>query len=181
MSDSSAPNGTGGINGAGNGSGNGAAGQRGQAMPLMVNAQYVKDFSFENPNAPQTLVAAEAPPAIDVQVDVQVRGLSEGTAEVVLSIRAEATAPGDQGDRTVFIADLAYAGLFSFPALPQEQLRAILLIEAPRLLFPFARQIIAEATQNGGYPGLLLQPIDFVDLYRRQVMAQRAQGETALA
>lgn len=144
-------------------------------LPLVVNVQYVKDLSFENPNAPQSLMTG-GQPQLDVQVDVQARGLGEQSAEVVLSIRAEATQPGESGAaaRTVFIAELAYAGVFSFPALPQDTLRALLLIEAPRLLFPFARQIIAEATQSGGYPGLLLQPIDFVDLFRRQVMGGRS-------
>ncbi len=161
---------------AGNGSegagGNGEAPKQGQRMaaPLMVNAQYVKDFSFENPHAPQSLMAPASQPKIDIQVDVQARGLGDNLSEVMLTIRAEAT----NADRTAFIVELAYGGIFTLAPMPQEQAKALLLIEAPRLLFPFARQIVAEATTNGGYPPLVLQPIDFVDLYRRQILAQQA-------
>lgn len=161
--------------GGGNGTGpDGEAQATGQRMtaPLVVNAQYVKDFSFENPHAPQSLVASPAQPKIDVQVDVKARSLAENVSEVMLTIRAEASA----GDKTAFIVELAYGGVFTLAPMPAEQARAILLIEAPRLLFPFARQIIAEATTNGGYPPLVLQPIDFVDLYRRQILAARNEG-----
>lgn len=150
--------------------GNGAeAPKQGQRMaaPLMVNAQYVKDLSFENPNAPQSLMAQGGQPKIDVQVDVQARGLAENVSEVMLIIRAEAAI----ADRTAFILELTYGGVFTIAPMPQDQARAVLLIEGPRLLFPFARQIISECTTNGGFPPLVLQPIDFVDLYRRQVMA----------
>lgn len=148
------------------------------SLPLVVNAQYVKDFSFENPNAPQSLMADQGQPKIDLQVDVQARGLTDTVSEVVLSMRAEAT----RNDRTAFIVELAYAGIFTLPAqIPAEQARAILLVEAPRLLFPFARQIVSEATQNGGYPPLVLQPLDFVDLYRRQVLNRGNNGEVGHA
>ena len=162
------------------GNGNGANGNGGEApkqgqrmgSPIVVNAQYMKDLSFENPNAPQSLMQQAGQPSIDVQVDVQARGLGENVSEVMLTIRAEATA----GGRSIFIAELAYGGVFTVAPMPQEQMKALLLIEAPRLLFPFARQIIAEATTNGGFPPLVLQPIDFVDLYRRQMMAGRGEG-----
>lgn len=146
------------------------------ALPMVINAQYVKDLSFENPNAPHILMTPEAQPKIDLQVDVQARGLSETASEVVLSIRAEAA----KGDRTAFIVELAYAAVVSLPAgLPNDQKGAILLIEVPRQLFPFARQIVAECTQNGGYPPLVLQPLDFVELYRQQFMSR--QGVNAPA
>ncbi|MFC7334060.1 protein-export chaperone SecB [Rhodocista pekingensis] len=160
--------------------GDNEAGRQSQSssLPLVVNAQYVKDFSFENPNAPQSLMADQGQPKIDLQVDVQARGLNDTVSEVVLSMRAEAT----RNDRTAFIVELSYAGIFTLPAqIPAEQARAILLIEAPRLLFPFARQIVAEATQNGGYPPLMLQPLDFVDLYRRQVLNRGSNGEVGHA
>ncbi|MFV3073908.1 protein-export chaperone SecB [Niveispirillum fermenti] len=140
-------------------------------MPLVVNMQYVKDMSFENPNAPRILTGASEQPKIDLQVDLQAQGLADNVAEVQMRLRAEATI----GEATAFIAELVYAGVFTLPPLPPEQQRAVLLIEGPRLLFPFARQIIAEITSQGGFPPLLLQPLDFVDLYRRQVLAQQAQ------
>jgi preprotein translocase subunit SecB len=137
-------------------------------MPLVVNVQYVKDLSFENPNAPRSLMAATEQPKIDLQVDLQGQALGENVAEVQLRLRVEAT----MGEMTAFIAELVYCGVFTLPPLPQDQQRAVLLIEGPRLLFPFARQIIAEMTAQGGFPPLLLQPLDFVDLYRRQVLGQ---------
>ncbi|MFM2042329.1 MAG: putative protein-export chaperone SecB [Pseudomonadota bacterium] len=143
---------------------------RAQGLPIVINVQYLKDLSFENPNAPQSLIPTGGqPPKIDLAVDVQARGLGDNSAEVVLALKAEAT----QGDRTAFIAEVVYAGVISFPAqLPQDTARALLLIEGPRLLFPFARQILATAVQQGGFPPLMLQPIDFVDIYRKQVLGQ---------
>jgi len=151
-------------------SGNNAMGSA--ALPLIVNAQYVKDLSFENPNAPASLMMQGGQPQIDLQVDVQARGVAENVSEVSLNIRAEAKV----GEGIAFIAELSYAGVFTLPAgMPQDQAKALLLIEAPRLLFPFARAIVADTVRDGGYPPLMLQPLDFVDLYRRQVMGQGQQ------
>ncbi|CAK0763514.1 Protein-export protein SecB [Azospirillaceae bacterium] len=133
-------------------------------LPITVLAQYVKDLSFENPNAPQSLVAGQPAPQVGMGVDVQARQAGEDIFEVELKIRAEAKA----GDAMVFLVDLVYAGLFSLPGLPPEHHRPVLLIEGPRLLFPFARSIVATITSEGGYPPLLLNPIDFAELYRRQ-------------
>lgn len=143
------------------------------AVALVVNVQYVKDLSFENPNAPRSLMSGNEQPKIDLSVDLQGQSLGENVAEVQLRLRAEAT----MGDMTAFIAELVYCGVFTLPPLPQDQQRAVLLIEGPRLLFPFARQIIADVTAQGGFPPLLLQPLDFVDLYRRQVLGQGMQTE----
>ena len=145
------------------------------SVPLVVNLQYVKDLSFENPNAPRILTGAPEQPKIDLQVDLQAQGLADNVAEVQIRLRAEASV----GDATAFIAELVYAGVFTLPAMPTETQRAVLLIEGPRLLFPFARQIMADITAQGGYPPLLLQPLDFVDLYRRQLAAQQGQMGTA--
>lgn len=143
-----------------------------RAVSVVVNAQYLKDLSFENPNAPQSLVGGgQQPPKIEMAVDVQARGLGENVAEVALTLRAEAT----QSERTAFIAEVVYAGVLSIPPLPPEQAKALLLIEGPRLLFPFARQILATVVQQGGFPPLMLQPIDFVDVYRRQTLGPQAQ------
>jgi preprotein translocase subunit SecB len=143
---------------------NGTGPATSEAQPqLAVNAQYVKDFSFENPNAPQSLVPSETRPQIEVNVDVQARGLSPNAYEVALRITANAR----QSETSVFVVELVYGGLFTLQNVPQEQLEPVLLIECPRLLFPFARRIIADATRDGGFPPLLLDPIDFVQLYRR--------------
>jgi preprotein translocase subunit SecB len=144
----------------------------GGMLPLVVNAQYIRDLSFENPNAPASLVSGQQP-KLDLQVDVQARNAGENMHEVALNIRAEAS----HEDRTAFIVELSFAGLFSVAPLPQEQIRALLLIEAPRLLFPFARAIIADVTRDGGFPPLMLQPLDFVELYRRQVLGAAGNVE----
>jgi preprotein translocase subunit SecB len=149
-------------------------------FPIMINAQYVKDFSFENPNAPAIFQAGLGEPHLDVGINVQSRSLGLGqngdqSFEVWLAMRAESKIGGKQA----FIAELSYAGVFTVPKLPDEQLKMFLLIECPRLLFPFARQIIADAVHQGGFPPLLLNPIDFAALY----MQNRAQmsGETGTA
>ncbi|WP_431856813.1 protein-export chaperone SecB [Azospirillum sp.] len=141
-------------------------------LPMNVLAQYVKDFSFENPNAPQTLLPGQPQPQVNIGVDVQVRPAADDIYEVSLQLRAEAK----QGETVAFLVELSYGGLFQLAGIPQEHLRPILMIEGPRLLFPFARAIVADATREGGYPPLMLNPIDFADLYRRQ-MAAAEQGE----
>ena len=140
--------------------------------PITVNAQYLKDLSFENPNAPQSLVGQTSAPAIEVGVNVATRNLAPNVFEVTLALNGTAK----RGDQTVFIAELSYAGVFTLQGIPEEHVRPVLLIECPRLLFPFARNILAECTRDGGFPPLMLHPVDFVDLYRRQV---EAAGETA--
>ena len=138
------------------------------APHIAVNAQYVKDLSFENPNAPQSLLAGGEAPKIEVSVDVQARALGENRYEVELRITASATRQGVRA----FVAEVQYAGLFTLLNFDNDTLRAICLIECPRLLFPFARRIIADVTRDGGFPPLMLEPIDFVALYRSQLAAQ---------
>jgi preprotein translocase subunit SecB len=139
-----------------------------QALPIAVNTQYVKDLSFENPNAPQSLVQQTSQPNIEVNVNVQARGLGPNVYEVVLSI----TCTAKHETMTAFIVEVAYAGVFTLSTVPQEHVHPLLLIECPRLLFPFARALVANATREGGFLPLLIQPIDFLDLYRRQAAAQ---------
>lgn len=154
-----------------NNNGNQAAGE---APQLRVLTQYVKDLSFENPNAPQTLGPAEEQPTINVRVDVGVRRMSGTDFEVALKIGAEATVK----DKTMFLAELDYAGLFRLTNVPEADLEAVLVIECPRQIFPFARRILADVTRDGGFPPLMIDPIDFVSLYnqRRQQMAQEVAG-----
>ncbi len=138
------------------------------ALPIIVNAQYIKDLSFENPNAPQSLAPTNVQPQLDVHVDVQTRTGPEDSYEVTLHLKAEAKA----GEMTAFVVELAYAGLFTLKGLPKEALQPVLLIEAPRILFPFARNIIADVTRDGGFAPLMINPIDFADMFRRHFATQ---------
>ena len=139
---------------------------------LNVVAQYIKDFSFENPNAPRSLQGASEPPQIGIQINVEAQPLSDTDIEVSLKLEGKAETAGS----LMFGFELEFAGVFRILNVPQESLNAIVLIECPRLLFPFAREIIATAVRNGGFPPLLLDPVDFVALYR-QKMAQLQPSE----
>jgi preprotein translocase subunit SecB len=132
---------------------------------LSVAAQYIKDFSFENPNAPQSLHTGGEPPQIGIQINVNATPLSDTEIEVVLKLDGKAENAG----QLMFRFELEFAGVFRIRNVPQESLNAIVLIECPRLLFPFAREIIATAVRNGGFPPLLLDPVDFVSLYRNKL------------
>ena len=146
-----------------------------QQPQLTVVAQYIKDFSFENPNAPQSFAGKEQP-QIGIQINVNATPLSDTDIEVVLKLDGKAETPGN----VMFRFELEFGGVFRIRNVPQESLNAIVLIECPRLLFPFAREIIATAVRNGGFPPLLLDPVDFVSLYR-QKMAQAQAGELPAA
>lgn len=130
---------------------------------LTVTGQYVKDFSFENPNAPELLSSDAPQPHIEVNVDVQARGFRGDMYEVVLRIHAHCR----QGENTAFVVELDYAGLFVLRGYEPEQLEQTCLIECPQLLFPFARALVGNATREGGFAPLLLDPIDFAQLYLR--------------
>jgi preprotein translocase subunit SecB len=142
--------------------------------PLVVNIQYVKDLSFEVPGAPQIYSQLKAQPQVSINLDVQARRVQEGqnVYEVAIMIRAEAhdTAAPSNGQattpQTVFVAELTYAGVFTLSGLPDNQIEPVLLVECPRILFPFARNILSDVTRDGGFPPVLLQPIDFVALWQ---------------
>ena len=155
-----------------------AEGGEPQAPALSVNAQYVKDLSFENPNAPQSLMNMKSAPDVNVNVDVAARQLGDNAYEVILTARGEGSADGTP----LFIAEVQYAGIFTIGEVPQEYLQPLLMIEAPRLLFPFARAIISDCVRDGGFPPLMIHPIDFVALYQQRVeQAQAEQGGAAAA
>ena len=140
---------------------------------MLVNAQYVKDLSFENPNAPQSLSQQQGEPNVQIAIDVNANQVAEKAFEVTLSLRAE----GTSGETALFIVEIAYAGIFSIGEVPDEYLAPLIYIEAPRQLFPFARAIVADSVRDGGFPPLLIQPIDFVALYQqRAAQAQAEQG-----
>ena len=147
----------------------GSNGQEGVASSqpsISVIAQYVKDLSFENPGAPGSLRPRGTQPSINVSVGVQPRPVADNDVEVELRLEARAV----DGDTTLFAVELVYAGVFRLMNVTQETVNPIMLIECPRLLFPFARQIIADASRDGGFPPLLLDPIDFLTLYRQRMM-----------
>jgi preprotein translocase subunit SecB len=137
---------------------------------VAVMTQYVKDLSFENPNAP-AVYQWQTQPRIDVGFNLGAQQVGEDVHEVTLKIDVHAQAE----DRTAFRVEVLYAGLFGIRNVPEEQMSPFLYAEAPRILFPFARQIVAEAVQNGGFPPLLLDPIDFAGAFMQQ--AAQAQAE----
>ena len=154
--------------------GNGAAQPGGEAQ-VSVLAQYIKDLSVENPSAPQSF-QWQVQPALDVQFNINIDPIGDEVHEV--SLKIDVSARSENGVH--FVVDLTYAGLFGIRGMPEEAMGPILLVEAPRLIFPFARQIISEAVSNTGFPPLMLDPIDFAGAYMSQLQAQQQQqGEGA--
>jgi len=143
-----------------------------QGPMLSVLAQYTKDQSFENPNAPDSLRSGLAAPEIQIGIEIGRQMLEGDNVEVTLMLKAEARREG----QVAFIAELEYAGLFAFQGVGVEEIQPLILIECPRLLFPFARQIMAEMTQNGGYPPIMLGPPDFAAMFREEMMRRAAEA-----
>jgi preprotein translocase subunit SecB len=157
-----------------NGNGPGAA----PATPkFSILAQYTKDMSFENPNAPRTLGPQQTAPNISVQINVNARQLAPTDYEVSLVLEGGA----GQGADTMFKFELNYAGVFRVENFPPEQVQPVVMIEGPRLLFPFARQIIADAVRGGSYPPLYIDPIDFHSLYLQRLAAAGGQQQLQTA
>jgi preprotein translocase subunit SecB len=154
-----------------NAGGNGAGDNSFQPQ-VSILAQYVKDLSVENPSAPQ-VYSWQVQPTLDVQFNLNVQAAGDNVHEV--SLKFDISARSDNG--THFVVDLTYAGLFSIQNVPQEALSPFLLIEAPRLLFPFARQVISEAVSSTGFPPLMLDPIDFASAYMAQLEAAQQQQQ----
>jgi preprotein translocase subunit SecB len=151
-----------------------AAGQNAQPQ-LNVVAQYIKDLSFENPNAPRSLMGGQQQqPQISIQINVSAQPLEGSDIEVTLKLEGKA----ETGDQVMFSFELSFAGVFRIRNVPPESMNAVVLIECPRLLFPFAREIVASTVRHGGFPPLLLDPVDFVSLYRQR-MAQQAANQPA--
>jgi preprotein translocase subunit SecB len=141
---------------------------------INVLAQYTKDFSFENPNAPRSLGNLQNSPQIQLSVNVNGKPLGGQDYEVELSIEGGA----GEGANTLFKFELLYGAVIRLGGIPDDSVHAMVMIEGPRLLFPFARQIISDATRNGGFPPLMIDPIDFVALYRnRLAQAQPTAGQ----
>ena len=127
---------------------------------VQINGQYIKDFSFENPNSPHSL-QTKGEPSIEINIDVGAKKLFSDVYEVALTISVK----GTTGEKPLFVIELVYAGVFTFSNMTDDKLQPSLLIDCPRLLFPFARSIIANVTSDGGLPPLLLQPVNFAQLF----------------
>ncbi len=155
--------------------GNGSPPGAGAPPQLNVLAQYTKDLSFENPNAPGSLASQASPPQINIQINVGANNLNENEYEVTLSVEGKA----ENGGKIIFSFELAYAGVFRIVNVPKENLHPLIMIECPRLLFPFAREIIASAVRDGGFPPLMLDPVDFVGLYRQNMERQAAAAQAS--
>ena len=148
--------------------------QRSAGAPqIRILAQFIRDLSFENPRAPESLRAvAGQQPSIDMQVEMNARGRPDGLFEVDLKLGAAATREGEVN----FQVELLYGGLFELTGIPEDQLEVALLVECPRYLFPFARRVIADMTAEGGFPPFLIEPIDFAGVYAAQRQQAAAEG-----
>src|ERR1041384_1164901 len=149
---------------------NGQSGDSGAAaQQLVINAQYIKDLSFESPRSPQILLQQPTtPPTGDINIDVSVNAIGPENYEVVLTTKATTKTENEP----LFIIELAYAAVVTIRNVPQEMLGAVLMVEIPRLIFPFARNVIAQITRDGGFAPLMLNPIDFAELARRNAASQ---------
>ena len=145
----------------------------GEAPSLNVLAQYIKDLSFENPHSPQSLQPREKAPEINININVNANPLSETDFEVELKLEANA----GKGADTMFNCELTYAGVFRLENIPEEAIAPAILIECPRLLFPFARQVIADATRNGGFPPLMIDPVDFAGLFQQRMAEEQVKSQ----
>ncbi len=144
------------------------------APSMKILGQYLKDLSFENPNAPQSLGMQQNQPEINISVNVNARALSENDYEIELQLEAKAM----HENNVVFDAELLYCGVFRLENIPEDAMHPIILVECPRMIFPFARQILADATRNGGFPPLMLDPIDFAAMYQQRMAAGEGPATT---
>ncbi|AIL65283.1 Protein-export protein SecB [Rickettsiales bacterium Ac37b] len=138
---------------------------------MFINAQYIKDLSFENPN-PVANLSIDTTPKVSVNIDIGVKAIQENSYEVSLTVNSSASVE----DNTLFIVELEYAGIFTLVNTPEEQREFILLVNCPNLLFPFARRIIADATRDGGYQPLMINPVDFYSLYHQKKQSQEDEN-----
>ena len=155
---------------AGDAADNGAPGPEAGPM-LSVLAQYLKDSSFENPGAPDSLRSGQEQPAVNIDLRINRNVFEDNAVEVSILLKATAT----RADKTVFIAELEYAGLFAIANVGLEQMQPMMMIECPRLLFPYARKLLADMTNDGGFPPVMLDMPDFAGMFREEMM-RRADG-----
>ncbi|MCP5361117.1 MAG: protein-export chaperone SecB [Hyphomicrobiales bacterium] len=141
---------------------------------VKVNAQYIKDLSFENPNAPKSLMRSKEQPKIDINLDLRRSHLQDNTHALDMHIHAKAYTD----EQTLFVLELVYGGLFTLENIPEAEIEPAMLIFCPTLLFPFARRVVSDVTRDGGFPPLTLEPIDFGKLYLQR-QQQAGGGESA--
>lgn len=139
--------------------------QAAQNLPVVVHAQYVRDLSFENPQAPDSLRQGQDGPKMDISINMDARKLEEDSIENLYEVILKLSATANRQDKVAFIAEVEYGMTVSLPNVPEKHHHPVLMIEVPRLAFPFARQILADITQYGGFPPLLLNPVDFHKMY----------------
>ena len=148
----------------------------GNEVQISILGQYIKDLSFENPTPAQTIQKLSTEqPSMNINVNLNAQQVGEDIYEVDLKV----TATAKSNDETAFVAELLYSGLFGIKNLPENQLQPFLMVEAPRQIFPFARRILSDVTRDGGFPPLMLEPIDFAGLYQQQLAQAAAQNEGA--
>jgi preprotein translocase subunit SecB len=155
---------------------NGAAtpGDQKPKMPqINVLGQYIKDLSFENPGAPGSLRGREKQPGLQLNFNVQAKAIGEDVYEVLLTLEANAKVD----EESIYTLELVYGGAFRLKDLPEQAIRPFLFIECPALLFPFARRLVADLTREGGFPPLLLDPIDFAALFRQRAAEEQKRAE----
>ncbi len=142
------------------------------ASRFSIRAQYVKDFSFENPNAPASLAPSNDKPSISVNVDVGAKPLGNNNYETQLRI----TASAKRGPTSLFVVELLYGATVVAENFAKERIEPLCLVEVPRIIFPYARRLVAEATRDGGFVPLLIDPVNFTELYRRKLAAGKTEG-----
>jgi len=150
-----------------------AAPQPGTAPSMNLVGQYVRDLSFENPGAPASILSNSGNPAFNVSISVGVKKQSDELYAVELNLRAKA----DRDNALLFNVELVYGGVFRMKNIPESQLSTLLMVECPRLIFPFARQVLANVTQQGGFPPLMMEPVDFLAIYRQNLAALAAKQQ----
>lgn len=155
-------------------------------MPITIHSQYVRDISFENPNAPESLRTNQALPNLEVNISMDARSLEDPAIKNFYEVGLSVSAVAERPDAPMFLAEILYGVTVSIgDSVPSEQHHPILLIEVPKLAFPFVRQILANVTQLGGYPPVLLAPVDFQALYLErfkddiQNIPEKTNGKTA--
>ncbi|MBU6474340.1 MAG: protein-export chaperone SecB [Alphaproteobacteria bacterium] len=158
-----------------------AAGAQQQNMPgLQIIAQYVKDASFENPNAPESLVSGWPAPETEVKIAIGNRHIKDNIFESEVNFQVEAKHPKEKS-KVAFIIDLHYGAMVALQNIPQENIHAVLMVEVPKLLFPFMREMIADMTSKGGYPPLYLAPVSFETMYIEQMKLLREKQDAQKA
>jgi preprotein translocase subunit SecB len=134
-------------------------------LPVMVHAQYVKDISFENPSAPFSLKPGQDNPKMDVSINLDVKNLEDPQVKALYEVALRISVKATRGDQVIYIAEVLYGIAASLPNVAEEHHHPLLLVEIPKLAFPFARKVLADMIQDGGYPALLLGPVDFASMY----------------